>query len=156
LFERAVCVVTPIPSTSAVALKRVEGLWRDLGGIPLRLRPEVHDEFVCRASHLPHVVAAELANYVLSPAHPKEQQALCATGFRDTTRVASSSPEMWRDIVLANRENLVRVLGVFIQGLEEFRHALENRDSAALFEFFESARTRRDGWTRGSSPCSTE
>ena len=66
---------------------------------------------VSRSSHLPHVVAAELANFVLSPEHPKEQALLCANGFRDTTRIASGSPEMWRDIALANRENLCRALG---------------------------------------------
>jgi prephenate dehydrogenase len=98
-------------------------------------------------------VAAELANYVLSPAHPKEQSLVCANGFRDTTRIASGSPEMWRDITLANRKNIERVLGVFIEDLQEFRLALEHGDVKAIDEFFDNAKQRRDLWTgQGSSP----
>jgi prephenate dehydrogenase len=105
-----------------------------------------HDEFVSRSSHLPHVVAAALANYVLSPAHPKEQALVCATGFRDTTRVASGSPEMWRDIAAANAGNLAKVLGVLIDDLREFQHALETGNQPALEEFFRQAKERRDAW----------
>ena len=112
----------------------------------LRLSPETHDELASRSSHLPHIVAAELANYVLSPALPKEQGMLCATGFRDTTRIASSSPEMWHDIALANRKNLAQVLGVLIEDLQEFRLALERADSPTVAEFFEQAKRRRDQW----------
>lgn len=151
LFEKAVCVVTPTPRTSTLAIRRVRELWEAVGGRVLRLKPEVHDDFVSRSSHLPHVVASELAHYVLSPAHPVEQHRLCATGFRDTTRVASSSPEMWRDVVLANREHLARVLGVFVEGLEEFRHSLETGDARAILEFFEQAKARRDAWVHGGS-----
>lgn len=156
LFSDAICVITPTPRTSSIALRRVEDMWKGIGGRPLRLKPDVHDDLVSRSSHLPHVMAAELANYVLSPIHPKEQRMLCATGFRDTTRVASSHPGMWHDIVLANRENLLRVLGVFIEGLEEFRHALETADSPAIQEFFEKARTRRDAWTAEKVSPSSE
>ena len=71
---------------------------------------------------------------------------LCATGFRDTTRIASGSPEMWRDIALSNRKNLARVLGVFIEDLQEFQHALDNEDVKAIEEFFAKAKERRDEW----------
>jgi prephenate dehydrogenase len=146
LFENAVCVVTPTAATKPDALKQITALWADLGARVLRLSPELHDDFVARSSHLPHVVAAELANYVLSPAHPKEQSLLCATGFRDTTRIASGSPEMWRDIALANRQKLARVLGVFIEDLQELQLALERADAKAVEEFFEVAKQRRDAW----------
>jgi prephenate dehydrogenase len=152
LFAEAICVLTPTPQSSAIAVRKIEELWKAVGARVLRMKPEVHDDLVSRSSHLPHIVAAELANYVLSPAHPKEQRMLCASGFRDTTRVASSSPEMWRDIVLANRENLIRVLGVFLEGLEEFRHSLETRDERAVTEFFEQARSRRENWNVGGAP----
>jgi prephenate dehydrogenase len=137
----------------------MEQFWQRLGARTLRLTPEVHDELASRASHLPHIVAAELANYVLSPVHAKEQALLCANGFRDTTRIASGSPEMWRDIALANRHNLVRILGVFIEDLEEFRVALEHGDSQSISEFFEKAKQRRDAWceqTRSQPSNSTE
>jgi prephenate dehydrogenase len=146
LFNRALCVITPTPNSDRKAVDRVEAFWKAVGARPLRMSPSVHDDLVSRSSHLPHVVAAELANYVLSPAHPKEQAAVCANGFRDTTRIASGSPEMWRDIVVANRKNLSRVLGVFIEDLEEFRHALDNGDVKTIEEFFENAQQRRDRW----------
>ena len=155
LFERAMCVVTPTPASDKSAVRRLEQFWRDLGGVPMILPPELHDDLVSRSSHLPHVVAAELANYVLSPVHPKEQAMLCATGFRDTTRIASGSPEMWRDICMANRKNLARVLGVFIEDLQEFQLALENGDVKTIDEFFTQAKERRDAWrgrTDSNSP----
>ena len=153
LFEKAVCVVTPGAKTPVKLVKQVEDFWAAIGGKPLRLAPDQHDSLVARSSHLPHVVAAELANYVLSPAHPKEQATLCATGFRDTTRIAAGSPEMWRDIALANRKHLARVLGVFIEDLQEFQLALERGDAKAMDEFFETAKHRRDQlFGNGGSP----
>ena len=147
LFVKAVCAVTPTPTSSADAIARVEDFWRSVGAVPLRITPDLHDDFVSRSSHLPHVVAAELSNYVLSPVHPKEQAMLCANGFRDSTRIASGSPEMWRDIALANHRNLARVLGVFIEDLQEFRLALEKDDRKAIEEFFTQAKQRRDQWS---------
>ncbi len=153
LFTDAICVVTPTPRSSPIAVKRVEELWKAVGGRPLRLTPQVHDELVSRSSHLPHVVAAGLANYVLSPLHAKAQGLLCAKGFRDTTRIASSPAEMWRDIAFANRQNLGRVLDVFIGDLQEFRHALETGDVRTIEDYFEKARQRRDAWcTHAPSP----
>jgi len=144
LFEGAVSVVTPTTGTPQAAVDRVSALWESVGSRVLRMNPMLHDDLVGRSSHLPHVVAAGLANYVLSPVHPKEQAELCAGGFRDTTRVASGSPQMWRDISFANRRNLSRVLGVFIEDLQEFRRALDEGDASAVEEFFQQAKTRRD------------
>ena len=146
LFEKAICILTPTARSNAAALKKVEEFWQAIGTRTLRLTADLHDDFVSRCSHLPHVVAAELANYVLSPAHPKEQALLCANGFRDTTRIASGSPEMWRDIAMANREKLARVLGVFIEDLQEFQLALEKGEVRVIEEFFEKAKQRRDAW----------
>jgi prephenate dehydrogenase len=156
LFEGALCAVTPTARSNAAALARVQQLWAALGSRVLTLSPAQHDDLVSRSSHLPHVVAAALANYVLSPANPKEQAALCAGGFRDTTRIASGSPEMWRDIALANRENLARVLGVLIEDLQEFQHSLQQGDSKAVTEFFTSAKERRDAWANPSATATAE
>ncbi|MBA4146680.1 MAG: prephenate dehydrogenase/arogenate dehydrogenase family protein [Verrucomicrobia bacterium] len=146
LFENAVCVVTPSAKSNAAALCKVEEFWRAVGMRVLKMSPELHDELVSRSSHLPHVIAAELANYVLSPTHPKEQAMLCATGFRDVTRIASGSPEMWRDIAMANREKLSTVLGVLIEDLQEFQRALDGQDAKVIEEFFVTAKKRRDTW----------
>lgn len=146
LFDNASCILTPVADTPADALQQLDLFWAAVGCRTLRLTPEEHDDLIGRCSHLPHVVAAGLANYVLSPMHPPEQAELCATGFRDTTRVASGSIEMWRDIVLQNREYLQRILGVFIEDLEEFRRAIAEGDEAVVVDFFKAAKERRDAW----------
>ena len=156
LFQDAVCVVTPTDRSSEEAVQRVEAFWQALGARLLRLSPEEHDDLVSRSSHLPHVVAAGLANYVLSPAHPPDQSRLCASGFRDVTRIASGSPDMWRDIAMANRTNLARVLSVFNADLEEFRLALESGDAKGIEDFFEQAKQRRDQWAQSPPLSSTE
>ncbi len=156
LFEGSLCALTPTPRSNPEAVVRIRQLWEAIGARVLSLTPAQHDDLVGRSSHLPHVVAAALANYVLSPAHPKEQGALCAGGFRDTTRIASGSPEMWRDIALANREHLGRVLGVLIEDLQEFQRSLQQADSPAITEFFTAAKQRRDAWVNPSATASAE
>jgi prephenate dehydrogenase len=156
LFNNAVCVVTPGRESEPGAVSTVAEFWRRLGGRTILLSPEQHDELVSRSSHLVHLVAAKLANYVLDPKHPKEQALLCANGFRDTTRVASGSPEMWRDIAVANRENLVRSVAAFIDDLREFKEALEAGDEKGIQEFFAQAKLRRDQWHGQSASRSPE
>ena len=156
LFVSAVCVVTPTAKSSPAAVRKVEQLWKSVGSHLLRLSPQAHDELVSRSSHLPHVVAAQLVNLILSPEHSREQGMLCANGFRDTTRIASGSPEMWRDIALANRKNLSQALGTFADGLLDFRRALKSGDGKAVTKFFEQARERRDLWSNAAGSPSPE
>jgi prephenate dehydrogenase len=148
LFHNAVCIITPTRNSHKPALRRVEQLWRTVGSRVLRLAPEAHDALVSRSSHLPHVVAAELSNYVLGPGSSVNQALLCANGFRDTTRIASGSPEMWRDVALANREKLLVALGGFLNDLNRFKRLLKNGDAKAISRFFQNAKYRRDRWAR--------
>jgi prephenate dehydrogenase len=156
LFVNAVCVVTPTKNSNPAALRQVEQFWKSIGARTLRLAPEQHDLLVSRSSHLPHIVAAALANWVLDPARPKAQSQLCASGFRDTTRIASGSPEMWRDIALANRNNLVKSLDDFISGLQKFQNVLKKSDAKAISRFLETAKARRDNWCACSASTSSE
>jgi prephenate dehydrogenase len=156
LFVNTVCVVTPTEKTNRAALKKVERFWKSLGSRVLELKPETHDALVSRSSHLPHVLAATLTHLVLNPAQLKNQVALCANGFRDTTRIASGSPEMWRDIALANRKNLGRSLEAFIADLQKFRRVLKKADAEAIAKFFETAKQRRDNWCAGCASPSPE
>jgi len=145
MFENAVCVVTPTRKTNKAAAKKVESLWRSVGARVQRFSPERHDQLVSRSSHLPHMVAALLANRILDPKHP-EQAALCATGFRDVTRIASGSPEMWRDIAMANRRNLVRGLAEFISDAKKLQRAIGRADDKSIAHLLEVAKQRRDKW----------
>jgi len=146
LYAGAVCVLTPGKNFNAKAVRRLEAFWRALGARILRLDAAAHDLLVSRSSHLPHVAAAALANLVLDPAAPRNQSKLCATGFRDTTRIASGSPEMWRDIALANRKNLARSLDALAGELKDFQTALKRNDGSAIEKFFITAKQRRDVW----------
>ena len=156
LFANTVCIVTPSKKTNQTALKKVEQFWRAVGSRVLELKPEIHDALVSRSSHLPHVVAVTLASHVFSPAQPKHQAALCANGFRDTTRIASGSPEMWRDIALANRKNLGRSLDAFIVDLQKFQRLVKKGDATAITKFFETAKKRHDNWCAGCASPSPE
>ena len=151
LFENAVCVVTPAKKSNVAAVRKVEAFWKSLGARTLRLAPEQHDALVSHSSHLPHIVAAALANLVLAPARPEFQSALCANGFRDTTRIASGSPEMWRDIALANRKNLANSLDALVVGLQKFKRVLKAGNAKAVAKYFETAKTRRDNWCASST-----
>jgi prephenate dehydrogenase len=156
LFEDAVCIVTPTKRSNATAVRKVEQFWKSLGARTLRLAADEHDLLVSRSSHLPHVVAATLAGLVLDPRQPKAQAGLCATGFRDTTRIASGSPEMWRDIALANRKNLSKSVAAFVAELKKFQGALECGDAKAVEKIFATAKQRRDNWCAKGASTSSE
>jgi len=156
LFVDAVCVTTPTAQTSPDGLDRVEALWRGVGGQVLRLTPAAHDDLVAWSSHLPQVLASTLANQVLDERRGPDQARLCAGGFRDSTRIASGSPEMWRDILLSNRESLSRALAEFAGRLDELRAAIDRGDGAAIAGVLELAKRRRDAWINpvsGGSPA---
>jgi prephenate dehydrogenase len=156
LFVNAVCVLTQTKKSNAAAVRKLEQFWKSLGARVLKMDAAQHDLLVSRSSHLPHAVAATLANLVLNPASPKQQAALCANGFRDTTRIASGSPEMWRDIALANRKNLSRSVDAFVSELKKFQNALKKSDAKAVARFFETAKSQRDNWCASSASTSSE
>ena len=156
LFAGAACVITATNRTNGTAQRKVEIFWQSLGARTLKLNPAQHDLLVSRTSHLPHLVAATLAGLVLDSKQPKQQAALCATGFRDTTRIASGSPEMWRDIVLANRKNVSQSVDAFVAELKKFQAALKKSDGAAVEKFFATAKARRDNWCTKLTSTSSE
>ena len=156
LFECAVCVTTPTKRTNASALRKVEQFWKAMGCRLLRLAPDVHDARVARSSHLPQLIAALLAHEVLNPLSPREQAMLCAGGFRDTTRIASGSPEMWRDIALSNRAQLGKALGQFIRELQGVQVLLRRGDAAKIHRLLLTAKARRDAWLGGCVSPSLE
>jgi len=156
LFTNAVCVITPTRNSSPAAVRKVASLWKSVGSRVIRLKPDPHDELVGRSSHLPHLVAATLANLVLDPAWPADQAALCANGFRDTTRVASGSPEMWRDITLANATHLRKALSLFVRDLQKVRRLMATGDPVLIQRFLTQAKSRRDRWQGHGARTSPE
>jgi prephenate dehydrogenase len=122
LFEGAAVILTPTKDTRSEAVRRAEQFWEALGGRVVRLSPEAHDDGVAQISHLPHLLAAALAGHVSD-----EALELAGGGFRDTTRVASGSPELWLEILLANAPKIAHHLDSLINDLQKLRSALETR-----------------------------
>jgi len=153
LYEGAVWVVTPTDRTRAGDVERLCGLIRAVGAVPLVLSPEEHDAAVASASHLPHVAACALALAVREGARGNPAVSkLCAGGFRDTTRIASGSAEVWRDILLANAESVLEQLGYFLRCLDDLRAAIEERDADHLAELLSEAAQAREDCLRPRKP----
>jgi prephenate dehydrogenase len=148
LFQGARCVVTPTPCTNARALERIRHLWESAGTMVLSMDPMEHDWVLGAVSHLPHVAAFSLMHtlQVLQDSIPHAPDLLdfSGGGLRDTTRIAASSPEMWRDICVSNHENLVIMVDQYIQQLQEFRKLLNNRDAAGLYNAIAGAKELRE------------
>ncbi|HMO64566.1 MAG TPA: prephenate dehydrogenase/arogenate dehydrogenase family protein, partial [Verrucomicrobiota bacterium] len=128
------------------AAEAVRELWRGVGARVVDLDADTHDALVARTSHLPHVLAFALARHVLDPAAPGLQRELCATGFRDTTRIAAGSPPLRRDILLANRRHVLAALDGLGAQLAVLRAAVAAEDAPALERFLAEASTRRNRW----------
>ncbi len=154
LYVNARCVVTPTPRTPAAGVARLHQLWQSVGGRTIEMTPGNHDLWVARASHLPQVLASVLAHHVLDPSHPAGVRDLCATGFRDTSRLASGSPEMWRDIALSNSDAIRATIESWRAELTQFEAALTRGDARAIDQFLREARDRREAWLREfRNPC---
>ena len=137
LYEGALCVVTPTARSSAESLRRVRALWQTVGARTIDMSPAEHDRAAAVVSHVPHVVAALLVELVAS-ADPAFRQ-LCAGGFRDTTRIASGSSDLWAGILSSNREEVLASLRKFGSAAAQVERALEHNDTAALRGFLEDA-----------------
>ncbi len=151
LFVGARCIVTPTPQTNADALTKVRDLWEAAGSKVLSMDPMVHDWVLGAVSHLPHIAAFSLM-HSLQDLQEKTPDALSLLdfsggGLRDTTRIAASSPEMWRDICLANRENLVNMIDQYITRLQGFKQLLNDQDASGLAKNIEQAKSLREGLT---------
>jgi prephenate dehydrogenase len=139
LFEGCVTVVTPTASSPETRVAELEEFWRLLGARVLRMAPDEHDRAVAEISHLPHLLASALAACV----DPRDL-VLAATGWRDTTRVASGDVELWRQIFAENRCHVLQSLAKFEKVLSAFRLALEGNDSAELGRLLDVGKRNRD------------
>ena len=126
LFENATCILTPTDKTDPDALKLIENLWEFVGGVPRRLSPETHDLLIGAASHLPHLIASILTNTVANiETEDGKALNLTATGFRDATRIAAGSPDLWTDIFTQNSDVLSSLIDDIIDNLTEFKTLLQ-------------------------------
>jgi len=139
-------VLTPLPENSPEAVTRVQAAWEACGANIFRLTPAQHDEVFAAVSHLPHLLSFALVHDLAQRDNRDLLLSFAASGFRDFTRIAASSPEMWRDICLANREALSHELQLYIAELTRLSSALESGDAVQLEQTFRTARELRAGW----------
>lgn len=152
LLENIYYILTPTRKVPPEKLDNYRQLVTDMGAIPLILDCERHDYVTAAISHLPHVVASSLVNLVRdSDSADGIMKLVAAGGFKDITRIASSSPVMWQQICLTNTENISQLLGDYIDALTEIKETLDTRDKDGLYDFFDSARIYRDSFISASS-----
>ncbi len=150
LFRQHRTILTPLPEQAAFAQAKVVAMWEAVGAEVITLDAKVHDEVLAATSHLPHLLAYAMMNCLLDLDTPVDVLDYAAGGFRDFTRIASSSPAMWRDISLANAPALIAVCERFERTLAGLREALASGDAVALEASFARAKTARDDYLNRS------
>lgn len=148
LYQNHELIITAEAETDARAIARVAAAWRAAGMRINRMRPAAHDRMFALVSHLPHVVAYALVGQIAGYRDAQTLLAHTGGGFRDTTRIAGSSPEMWRDICLSNRDALLQGLDDYIAEFERLRGLLAANDGAGLHARFSVARNARERWLK--------
>lgn len=152
LLQNAYYILTPTEQISSDRIMAYQNLVKKMGAIPLIMTYEEHDFITAGISHLPHLVAATLVNLVKeTDSKDGIMKMIAAGGFKDITRIASSSPVMWQQICMTNTENIIRFLSLYISSLNEVMEILENKDSPFIYELFNDARNYRDSFISTSS-----
>jgi len=149
LFKGRRVVLAPLPENPAHSVQAVEEAWLACGARVSRMSAEEHDAVFAAVSHLPHLLAYALVHEFAGRGNSAQLFGYAAGGFRDFTRIASSHPEMWRDICVANRGPLLAELDRYAEKLRMLRPLLERGDGAALEALFAEARAARERWLNG-------
>lgn len=147
LFAGARCILTPTKRTNQQALEQVRIMWQEAGSIVLTMDPHLHDKILGAVSHLPHVAAFALMNALIdirAQVPALDLAGHSGGGLRDTTRIAASSPEMWRDIFLWNRDNLVAFIEAYERSLGELKRLIRTGDAAGIEKALERAKQERE------------
>jgi prephenate dehydrogenase len=144
-------VLTPSSENSHETINKVRQLWQDCGATVIEMNAEKHDSIFATVSHLPHLLAFALVEDMTSRNNAEELFNFAASGFRDFTRIAGSSPEMWCDISLANKTALIDEITAYEQALSKLKQTLANEDAEALQALFERASNARNQWSHNQN-----
>lgn len=149
LFRGKRVVIAALPENAPVDVERVGAAWAACGANLARMTPEEHDGVFAAVSHFPHLLAFGLVADIAGRPNAKQLFGYAASGFRDFTRIASSDPEMWRDICVANRDRLLDETGAYRAMLGRMEELLRRGDGAGLQALFAEARDARERWLKG-------
>lgn len=152
LYRDRRVVLTPLAENSLAQVARVRDAWLACGAKVSELTTQGHDRVFAAVSHLPHLLAYALVHEVANRPNSEQLFSFAAGGFRDFTRIASSHPEMWRDIALANRHALLKELDAYMAQLLRLRVLIASADGPGLEALFDTARKARDAWLAGLVP----
>jgi len=147
LYQGKKAVITPLPENAAGDVGLVAAAWRLCGAVIHTLTPEQHDRVFAAVSHLPHLLAFALVDDIANKPHADQLFQYAASGFRDFTRIAGSSPEMWRDISLANRDALLTELDAYLAQLTALRGRLAAGDGTGIEAIYTNAQRARRAWS---------
>lgn len=150
LFRGRHVILTPLPQTAPALTQKATDVWASIGAQVLRMSPENHDAAFAAVSHLPHLLAFAYFNAIVHQRAGREYLQLAGPGFRDFTRIAASSPEMWRDVLLANREEVLKQSQRFRHALDAFEATLAQGNAEALELLIRHAAEGRAGWQMGA------
>jgi prephenate dehydrogenase len=151
LYHGRQVILTPIERTYTAQLQRAVSLWTALGSQVRQMSPQAHDAAYATVSHLPHLLAFAMMNGITGQAQGQDFMSLAGPGFRDFTRIAASEPTMWRDILLANRHELLAQSQLFREALASIERAIAAGDADALEKQIHQASQARSGWRMSSS-----
>lgn len=152
LIENAYYILTPAKETPPAKLEKFRQFIESLKALPVVLKADQHDHITGTISHLPHIIAACLVNFVRDTDTTDElMKQLAAGGFKDITRIASSSPTMWQHICLENRENISQILDSYIEMLKQAKQAVDSGSGQSIYALFDSSRNYRNSIPGGSS-----
>ena len=149
LFRGRRLILAPLEENRKQDIEILASLWSAIGARVSRMTPEAHDAVFAAVSHLPHLLAYALVHEVSERSDAAQLFGYAAGGFRDFPRIASSHPEMWRDICVANSDQLLKEVARFSAELEKIKKLLETRDAASLEKLFAEARAARERWLSG-------
>jgi len=139
IFSHSICILTPEAKTKKNALKKIKLLWAKLGAKTFEMSPGEHDRVLGFTSHLPHAVA-----FSLSLSVPEKFMAFSSGGLKDTTRIAASGAELWAEIFLNNRSNLLQAIGAFEGNLAKIKSAIKNKNQGALLSMLSKSKQKRE------------
>lgn len=151
LYDDRHCILTPLAENPAALVGRAQALWQAAGCRVSRMSPHDHDAAFAAVSHLPHLLAYAYVNGIAAQPQRDAWLALAGPGFRDFSRIAASDPVVWRDILLANRDEVTRQLASFRDALDALQHALRQGDGAAIESLIAQASAVRAPWRLGQA-----
>ena len=150
LYNGRQVILTPLPQTSPELVQKATDCWAAIGSQVLRMTPENHDAAFAAVSHLPHMLAFAYFNSVARQPAGRDFLSLAGPGFRDFTRIAASDPAVWRDILMSNREEILKQTQRFRHALDAMEHVMKSGNAEALEDLIRKASDARGGWQMGA------